>query len=302
MPSPMDYETTTAANVQGAALMTRIRRRWPALAVVLALLSLFAVPVSAQLMVHPTRIVLEQNQRSAQMEIINNSDEAATYLITLVNRRMDEHGGFSEVDEPAAGELFADPMLRYSPRRVRLAPGAGQVIRIMARKPAALAPGEYRSHLLFAQQPDPAGAGDAGITDAGQTEEIGVALTALIGVSIPVIVRHGETAAEVSLTDLALQRAVAGQSPVLSLDMQRSGNRSVYGDLTVSFAPTGGAAQVVGRAGGVAVYTPNAVRRVGLVLDPPHGLVLADGVLTVRYRERPEQGGALLAEASLRLP
>ncbi|MBW3549828.1 MAG: hypothetical protein KY442_03095 [Proteobacteria bacterium] len=172
----------------------------------------------------------------------------------------------------------------------------------MARKPAALAPGEYRSHLLFAQQPDPAGAGDAGITDAGQTEEIGVALTALIGVSIPVIVRHGETAAEVSLTDLALQRAVAGQSPVLSLDMQRSGNRSVYGDLTVSFAPTGGAAQVVGRAGGVAVYTPNAVRRVGLVLDPPHGLVLADGVLTVRYRERPEQGGALLAEASLRLP
>ncbi|MDQ3269909.1 MAG: hypothetical protein M3Q11_06955 [Pseudomonadota bacterium] len=110
----------------------------------------------AQLMVHPTRVVLENDQRSAQLEIINNSDKPAVYRISLVNRRMDEVGGFSPIESALPGEQFVDEMVRYSPRRVSLAPGASQIIRVMARKPADLAAGEYRSHLLFAEQEDAA--------------------------------------------------------------------------------------------------------------------------------------------------
>jgi len=50
------------------------------------------------------------------------------------------------------------------------------------------------------------------------------------------------------------------------------------------------------------VYVPNPLRRARLQLDPPPGLSLSGGVLHVTFRERPEAGGALLAEARLALP
>jgi len=41
--------------------------------------------------------------------------------------------------------------------------------------------------------------------------EIGATLTALIGATIPVIVRHGETTASVTLSGLELLKPVAGR-------------------------------------------------------------------------------------------
>jgi P pilus assembly chaperone PapD len=253
----------------------------------------------ADLMLHPTRIVFEKNQRTAQLELINNGTEAATFRISLVNRRMSEMGDFSVIDTPAPGEQFADDLLRYSPRQVTVAPGVGQVVRIMLRKPANLAPGEYRSHLQFDKLPDANGATSIETRGAAD-KEIGVVLTALVGASIPVIVRHGETDANVSLSHLELQKPGVDQKQLLVLQLNRSGNRSVYGDLIVSFTPQGGAEQVIAKVGGVAVYTPNPLRRAKLALPP--GLTLARGALRVTYRERPEAGGKLLAEAAIVLP
>lgn len=276
-----------------------LRRRLRGLGLAVMLLLPFAV--SAQLMVHPTRIVLEKNQRAQQLEVINNSNEPATYTIALVNRRMGVNGEFADAESPAAGEQFADAMLRYSPRRVTLAPGDSQVVRIMVRKPTGLAAGEYRSHLLFVKLPDPVGRNSIETPDEA-ARGIAVTLTALVGVSIPVIVREGATSVSVSLANLAVTASAAGHL-VLSMDLQRSGNQSAYGDLVVSFAPAGrGAAQEIGRAGGLAVYTPNALRQVRLPLTLPAGLRLANGALRVSYQERPEQGGGLLAEASLSIP
>ncbi|SDM97760.1 hypothetical protein SAMN04487951_101335 [Vreelandella arcis] len=260
---------------------------------------LFMLPAGqalAQLMLYPTRVVFEGNQRSAQLELINNGSETATYRITLVNRRMSETGEFSDVAEPLAGEQLADNLLQYSPRQVTLEPGAGQAVRIMVRKPADLVAGEYRSHLLFAQQPEISGIRSIE-SGAG---EIGIQLTALVGASVPVIVRHGATDANVALTQLQLQRSSSGL-PLLALQMQRNGTQSVFGDLTVSFTPRSGAEQVIGRANGVAVYTPNPLRRAGIALQPPSGLPLSNGTLRVTYQEQAEDGGRLLAEAELSL-
>lgn len=268
---------------------------------------LFQGAALAELMLHPTRIVFEKNQRAAQLDLINNSRETITYRISLVNRRMSETGEFSEIDTAGPGEQFADAMLRYSPRQVTLAPGMAQTVRVLVRKPGGLAPGEYRSHLLFQQVAETKDKTSIEAQRPGAprpTEsELEIKLTALVGVSIPVIVRHGETAATVSLGNLALQNSPsANQSPVLSLELRRDGNRSVYGDFIVSFIPSGGAEQSVGRANGVAVYTPNALRRVTITLRPPASVSLGRGTLRVVYRQRPEDGGKPLAEATLPLP
>ena len=158
----------------------------------------------AGLMLYPTRIVLESKARSAQVELINNGDKPETYRIGIFNRRMTETGDIVAADKPQAGELFADDLLRYSPRQVILQPGKSQTVRIMVRKPAGLAAGEYRSHLQFDRVADAAGAANLENLAKPEKGEIAIVLEALVGASIPVIVRHGETRVTTTLTDLTL--------------------------------------------------------------------------------------------------
>jgi len=268
----------------------------------LALLILLPLrPAWADLMIAPTRVIFDKNQRSARLDLINSGAETSTYRISVVNRRMSETGEFSSIDSPAPGEQFAGELLRYSPRQVVLAPGTGQTIRVSLRKPADLLAGEYRSHLIFEKIAEAKGATSIETLNA-PAGEVSVQLTMLAGISIPVIVRHGETAADVRLSNLELLKPETGQPAALAFVLHRSGNRSVYGDLGTTFTPQGGAAQEVGKAGGVAVYTPNALRRVKLALQPSAGLVLARGSLRVTYRDRLDAGGKLLAEAAIELP
>ncbi|MBC7453888.1 MAG: molecular chaperone [Massilia sp.] len=279
---------------------------WPRLARVGAMFALACalLPVSAlaELMLNPTRVVLTKNQRAAQVELINNSAEPATYRITMVNRRMGEGGEFVDVAEAGPGEQFADAMLTWSPRQITLQPGTAQVVRLMVRKPEGLAEGEYRSHLHFEKLANPGDLASSVEAGAGAEAKIGVVLKTLIGASIPVIVRHGASAASVALTGLAMQPREAGKAPVLAFALARSGNSSVYGDLSVTLVTRSGAEHELARAGGVAVYTPNLLRRASLSLQAPAGVALSSGQLRLAYRERPEAGGKLLAEATLVLP
>lgn len=269
-------------------------------------LALLAMPLAARadLMLNPTRIVFDKNQRAAQIDLINNGTETATYRINIVNRRMTELGDFQPADKAENGEQFADSMLVFSPRQVVLAPGAAQLVRVLVRKPADLAAGEYRSHLIFDRIAAPTVANSVNKDADLPAGEVGIQLTALVGVSIPVIVRHGDTAATVKISDISLMAAPAGKDdgPALSFTLERSGNRSVYGDLVVSFTPAGGQEAVVAKASGVAVYSPNARRRAKLVLRPASGSSFGAGSFTVKYLERREDGGKLMAQANLVLP
>lgn len=271
----------------------------------LVLVSLLgARTASADLMLYPTRVVLENKQRAAQVEMINRGDKPETYRISLVNRRMTETGEIVEARQAEPGEQFADEMVRYSPRQVTLQPGVSQTVRLSVRKPAELAAGEYRSHLQFDRLPDVEG--EASLENSARTDnrQLSVMLKALVGASIPVIVRHGETAAQVVLDELAIEAPVArDQPPLLAFAIRRDGNRSVYGNLLAEFTPNGGKTVAVASVAGIAVYVPNALRRARLPLKLPDGqAALKNGVLTLSYTTPPDAGGTLLARTELVLP
>ncbi|MFP9230876.1 hypothetical protein A0E43_19220 [Pectobacterium cacticida] len=266
------------------------------------LLAMTAPLVLADLSLYPTRIVIEKNQRAAQVELINSGTVPETYRINLVNRRMGEAGEFIAIDAPGPGDQFADEMLRYSPKQVTVLPGGSQTVRILVRKPANLAAGEYRSHLQFDRVADSAGASSLEQAANLDANSIGVVITALVGASIPIIVRQGETSVSGVLSDLTLIAATAENGPMLSFQIQRIGNRSLYGDLSVSFIPKEGPALVLAKAGALAVYVPNAMRLTRMVLQVPPGLLLTQGRLMLSFNERAEAGGKLIAQASLILP
>lgn len=252
------------------------------------------------LLIWPTRIVFSGRMRSAEVTLINRGTGPATYRISFENMRMTDEGRLEVIEEPAADAPFADKFLRYSPRQVVLGPGAEQTVRLLVRKPRDLAHGEYRSHLLFRAVPPPTTGDDIEALEEG---EIRINLIPIYGVSIPVIVRHGELSASVTISDVALRPPRNGQGlPRLFMRLNRSGDASVYGDFKVSFTAAGGTPTDVGLVRGIAVYTPNQSRTFEFTLQPPEGLKLERGRLEVVYHEPPSQGGSVLATAELRLP
>lgn len=250
------------------------------------------------LTVSPTRVIFEERTRAAQLTLIHRGSRPATYRLSFVQMRMDEHGELAEIREPGPGERFADPLIRFAPRQVTLEPQIAQTVRLMLRKPADLPPGEYRSHLLFRAIP-PADAGNS-IETAGEGEDgIEIRLTPVYGVSVPVVVRHGELGVRAMLDEVAFEALDEElDGPALSLRLRRSGERSLYGDLRVSYLPERGGETVLELFRGVAVYTPNAERRLRLPLAPPEGLALRGGRLKVTFSES-DRADPAVAEAEL---
>lgn len=254
-----------------------------------------AALAAGQLMVAPTRVVFSERDHSATINLINSGDETTSYRIDFVNKRMTDNGDFQEVDTPLPGERFSDGMIRFSPRLVELPPGKSQTIRLLLRKPADLEPGEYRSHMHFKALPPESDKSIEAL--GGASDKLTIQLTPVIGVTIPVIVRHGQTEAQLTLDNLRIEPGPSpADPPILSMSMKRQGNRSVYGDITTWFKPAKGEELVVGKARGVAVYTPNPVRNVRLNLQPPAGLQLKNGTLRVTFEEG--GSGGVATEAS----
>lgn len=266
------------------------------------------VPVPAQglgdLVVAPTRVVFEGRTRSNFISLLNNGSEAGIFRITVVNMRMTETGQFEKLEKDAAklpGEEFAEGMFRYAPRQVELAPGQSQAVRILLRKPKDLAAGEYRSHLLIQRLPKEGTAGRS--IETANTEGVTVNLVVVPGVALPVIIRHGEVAAEAAISDLNLAELPQGGKGI-SFRINRSGNKSVFGDLTATyFAPGDDDGIVVSQANKLAVYVPNSSRSVVMNLSLPDGVRLSTGGrIEVVYRRPAPEGGKTIAAGKLALP
>jgi len=89
--------------------------------------------------------------------------------------------------------------------------------------------------------------------------------------------------------------------PRFGMVFNRSGNMSVFGDLTVDHISTQGKITRVGMANGVAVYTPNAKRRFQFNLNKVPGVDFRTGTLRVIYTASSDVKPVRLAEAELPL-
>ncbi len=229
----------------------------------LILMGLLMYPgiLSAQgdLLITPRRVVFEGNKRSTDISLANIGKDTATYSISLVQIRMTENGGFETITEADEGQQFASPYLRFFPRSVTLKPEEVQTVKIQAVRTGGLAPGEYRSHLYFRATPKEKPLGEE-IPKQEEQATISINLVPVFGITIPVIIRVGEPTYNVTLSDPELTFE-NDTIPRLSFIFNRSGNYSVYGDISVDHVAPDGTVNRVGIAKGIAVYTPNATRK-----------------------------------------
>lgn len=257
------------------------------------------------LSVTPQRIIFEGRNRSAEVLLINNSDKEYTFKIYFKNLKTNADGVFMPAESSEDNSLFADQLIRYAPRRITVEGNKSQKIRLSLRKPRDLAPGEYRSHITFESLPPPEQGGDIEQQTVNKGKgEVSIKMLARFKISIPVIVRHGTLSAKTRLSNLSIKPSEEKNAPsILSAKLERAGNRSVFGDISVSFKSRKNKNEVeVGKAYSIVVYTPNKIRTLKIPLIPPKGIELSNGKLHVVYREKSEEGGKVLAESDLVVP
>lgn len=248
-----------------------------------------SVPALAQgdLLVAPTRVIINGGG-NAEVVLSNIGSQAATYRIGVELRRMEPDGDFADVTEAEASvaEKAALEMLRYAPKRITLLPGQPQAIRLSARPAPELPDGEYRVHMSFRAVP-PALSPEAAQEQVA-SGQLAIRLTPVYGITIPVFIRKGRLEAGATIANPRLGGNATAKW--LELDMRRTGQRSVYGE-------------ILGKRGseqiflikGVAIYPEVQGRSVRIPLTAEQ-ISKLNGPVRIEYRELPENGGQLIAE------
>ncbi|MFT5254268.1 MAG: hypothetical protein ACI87N_003336 [Flavobacteriales bacterium] len=239
------------------------------------------INAQGELMVYPKRITFDGIKNRVQVvNLGNTSKDTVTYRLSHKEIKMDKYGKFSTIEQPEDNQFFASPYLRYYPRTITLAPSEWQRVKIQLIKSSELKEGEYRSHLYF--QPIAKSKLLQNHTTTMKTlktkEKSVVAIKALIGISIANIITVGPSNTAVTLSNLTLL-----PPNVLALDINRSGNQSVYGELNVNHISLEGIRTNIAEIRGYAVYTPGNLRKTKIKLKTDVSVDYTNGKLQVTY-------------------
>ena len=251
------------------------------------------------LLIVPRRVVFEGGKRTQELNLANTGTDTARFAVSLLEYRMEKNGNFTEISQPDSGQYFADKFIRFFPRAVTLAPNEAQVIKMQLVNTAALKPGEYRSHIYFRALPKISTIASSKKDTAAENGQIAIKLIPQFGISIPVIIRVGASTTTTTLTDTYMK--LDEGKPALHMQINRSGNMSLYGDIKVNYVAESGAISQVGLIKGLSVYTPNTVRSVDIKLDPKPNTNLHKGKLQIVYASQSDSKPVKFAEAEITL-
>jgi ribosomal protein S16 len=247
---------------------------------------------------YPRRVVMSARDRSATVGLYNRAAVSGDYDITISDMMMQPDGRLVElgsVSDPASAAKVhtASAFLRWSPRKVTLPASEAQLVRIMLRVPPDLPAGEYRAHFSAVSIPPVAEGLTIDQAAGAETSGVGVQIVPRFGISIPVIVRVGETSAVAGLKDLGVGREGV---PVVSLVVTRQGTRSVFGNIVVTAA---GAKAPIAQIKGIGVYTELQERAIQIPINPQtNPAYYANGAkLTVTYTDDDYAPGQILAKS-----
>jgi hypothetical protein len=248
------------------------------------------------LLLFPKRIIFEGSKKSNTLNLANSGKDTVRYLISVVQIRMKDDGGFETINQPDSGQNFADKYFRFFPRSVVLAPNEAQSVKIQLINTGKMEPGEYRSHIYFRaeQAKKPLGEEEPG----KDSTAISVRVVAVFGISIPVIIRVGEATSRITLSD-AVFDIKKDSTPSIRVTFNRTGNASAYGDISVDHISPAGKITRIGTAKGMAVYAPNALRHFNLVLDKTTGVNYHSGRLRIAYTTQADAKPVKMAETEL---
>jgi fimbrial chaperone protein len=255
------------------------------------LLSFFTF-VQANLLVTPKRIVFDERDRTHQVVLINASNQTRSYRLEWVEQQQIDGGAYRLLkEEEAQGRKKASDIMRFSPRQVRLGPGERQIVKILARRSAKMAPGEYRSHLLFSALPPESETSDEPV------DGMSMKLNVLVSYSIPVMLNVNYKTPQISVSDVQVNEQPEKDNKFANIIvvLNKTGNYSTYGKVKAYFkADNQDSFKEVGLLNGVSIFSETNVYNANLTwLEAPEA---RRGELKIRYEGDAEFSGTTFTE------
>ncbi len=211
------------------------------------------------LIITPTRLTLDGKNKTGDITLLNRGSQPVRYRLRFVDMEMSEEGGLQRLQEKSKSSGI--DFFRLSPREILLQPGEYQRIKVLADFPAGTKDGEFRSHLAF----EPIMMPREGQTSPSADQSINIKLELRSVVTIPVIARHGQVSAVAALSNGQIETDEKGW--LAKFTISRSGNKTVRGDVVVSFFPNNKDKPItLGEISGLPVYFPNESRKVSVRL------------------------------------
>ncbi len=264
----------------------------------------------ASVNLNPKRVTFDRLGKSATISVASSSG-TGSFDVELIDRVMLPDGQIVPASDAAGKPEFerlksARAYLVATPRRIRVAQGTGQTIRIRAASTSEVPPGEYRTHLTVTGIP-PADSGLTAEEAAGRKEgELSFRINSVLALSIPVIVRVGPVDIRAAIEKAAISfenvspdgQAPAVRTAILTLDLVRQGANSLYGDIEIKGSKKQGE-EPIGAVRGIGVY-PEIERRyvrVQLTRLPAPG-----ERIDIEFRDDDTSPGKVLSKASVAAP
>jgi hypothetical protein len=191
---------------------------------------------NSALFVSPVRLIFDPSTSINTMALSNKSEETKYYEVVMLDQVMTANGGIQQME---TFDYSSKRMLRFMPRKIVLAPGERQIVRVMARRPADLPDGDYHTHIFFNEISAQISATlPVSGSDISPSKGPQFKVTTQVGLGIPVIVQQGTISASLSLISASVASAQQGTEPAmpptLLISLQRTGNAEALAYLTVT--------------------------------------------------------------------
>ncbi len=239
----------------------------------MVIVTTFAVSgnANADILITPSQVVFQDRDRFGSVILVNTGDEVRTYDVEWMFFKMiDGAAGNYEVVDSPPGEFDLSKYIIFSPRRVTLAPGASQKIKLALRRPSKIPEGDYHAHLKFAL--DPRAPEDVVERQKKDIETVegssGAAVSINVSYSIPVVLVSGKPEVDVDIKNLSLKRNENNGRLQASFAVERSGRPySVLGHLYIFHIDDKGREEMIGEVGNAFVFSEVSSRLFDVVLS-----------------------------------
>lgn len=246
---------------------------------------------SANLLINPTRVQFNPGDRSDEVTLINTSQMTTTYRLEWAEKRAKAGGGYHELNAAEAAQFpTASKMLRFSPRQVTLKAGERQTIKLAVRRPAGLATGEYRSHLLFKALPPP--------QEEKAPDDISLAVNIVLSFAIPVVVREGDVQYHIDMNSASLSFNPGTKESSVIVDMSRTGIHSTLGNIVAYWTPAGGQEKEIARVNEYSFW-PELDRTNTPLISVGSDFAPSDGKLRIIYEGIKDFRGVVFFEKTI---
>jgi hypothetical protein len=244
----------------------------------LCLVAMLSLPFTSQaISLSAYRIYLDNDNRTEAFIMYSKGQANEDCKVSLVHYNFDAQGQMSpEIKGKDLPENSAKPWIRYSPKQFTITPGNPQTVRLTLRRKANTEAKEYRSYLRIICNEEVLAIAPNIIQDKPT-----ISIKPLLIQNVPIVVRTGRLEATASFTDMLIN------NKVLTVNLTRQGNRSIYGEIRLTNKKSG---QVYEQVKGVSLYNETTSYPLKYNLSTLQDL----SNLQLEFIENENYGGSLL--------